>query len=100
LLYYYDDSLVPRSTFAHSHLSSGLLKMEAKDQLHLESPKGNKTAFWAHFGFEIDETLKRVDDKIVHCRICQRTFWTFFSSSINRFINQCFLCDNSFQKLN
>jgi len=42
--------------------------MDAKDQLHLESPKGTKSAFWAHFGFEIDENLKRVDDKIVHCR--------------------------------
>ena len=45
---------------------------EAKDQLHVESPKGAKSAFWDHFGFEIDENSKRVDDKIVHCRICQR----------------------------
>ena len=32
-------------------------------RLCLESPKGAKSPFWAHFGFEIDESGKRVDEK-------------------------------------
>jgi len=61
--------------------------MDAKDQLHLESPKGTKSAFWAHFGFEIDENLKRVDDKIVHCRICQQKIGFSGLPLVNRLID-------------
>ena len=39
-------------------------------ELRLESPKGAKSTFWAHFGFEKDESGKRVDEKSVHCRLC------------------------------
>ena len=41
-----------------------------QNELRLESPKGAKSAFWAHFGFEIDESGKRVDEKIVCCQLC------------------------------
>ena len=39
-------------------------------ELCLESPKGAKSLFLAHFGFEIDESGKRVDKKSVRCRLC------------------------------
>ena len=36
----------------------------------MEFPKGAKSPFWAHFGFEIDKSGKRVDEKSVRCRLC------------------------------
>ena len=41
-----------------------------QNELRLESSKGAKSPFWAHFGFEIDESGKRVDEKSVRCRLC------------------------------
>ena len=41
-----------------------------QNELRLESPKGAKSPFRAHFGFEIDESGKRVDEKSVCCRLC------------------------------
>ena len=35
-----------------------------QNELHLESSKGAKSSFWAHFGFKIDESGKRVDEKV------------------------------------
>ena len=41
-----------------------------QNELRLKSPKGAKSLFWAHFGFEIDESGKRVDEKSVRCGLC------------------------------
>ena len=38
-----------------------------QNELRLESPKGAKSLFRAHFGFEIDESGKRVNEKSVCC---------------------------------
>ena len=35
-----------------------------------KSSPGAKGTFWAHFGFEKNESGKRVDEKSVHCRLC------------------------------
>ena len=33
-----------------------------QNELHLESPKGAKSTFWAHFGFKKDESEKTEKD--------------------------------------
>ena len=38
-----------------------------QNELRLESPKGAKSPFWAHFGFEVNESGKGVDEKSVCC---------------------------------
>ena len=38
--------------------------------VRLESPKGAKSPYWAHFGFEVNQDGKRLDEKNVLCRIC------------------------------
>lgn len=38
--------------------------------IRLVSPKGAKSAYWAHFGFEVGPDGERVDEKSVLCRIC------------------------------
>ena len=53
------------SVHVHVHVFSNF-NMAAKNnqnELRLEYPKGAKSLFWAHFGFEIDESRKRVDGK-------------------------------------
>ena len=42
----------------------------ADEDLHLEAPKGAKSSYWAHVGFEVDKDGKRLDNKRVRCRIC------------------------------
>ena len=42
----------------------------AEEDLRLEPPKGSKSPYWAHFGFEVDKQGKRLDEKSVRCRIC------------------------------
>ena len=44
--------------------------MAAQNELRLESPKGAKSPFWAHFGFEVDDNGKRIDERSVRCRLC------------------------------
>ena len=39
--------------------------------------------FWAQFGFEKDESGKRVDEKSVHCRLCNHKLG--FSGNITNF---------------
>ena len=60
-----------RSSLSEHVLSN--FNMAAKNnqnELRLESPKGAKSPFGAHFGFEIDESGKRVDEKIVCSQLC------------------------------
>ena len=40
--------------------------------VRLEAPKGAKSVRWEYFGFEVDKDGKRVDEKYVHCRICNQ----------------------------
>ena len=49
------------------HVLSNMAAKNNQNELHLESLKEAKSSVWAHFGFEIDESGKRVDEKSVRC---------------------------------
>ena len=38
----------------------------------LETPKGAKSIYWAHFGFEVDKDGRRIDEKNVRCHLCNK----------------------------
>ena len=44
----------------------------AEECLCLESPKGAKSRYWQHFGFEVNSSGKQIDEKTVRCRICHQ----------------------------
>ena len=49
----------------HAFSNFNMAAKNNQNELCLESPKGAKSPFLAHFGFEIDESRKRVDEKSV-----------------------------------
>ena len=46
--------------------------MSDQKELRLQPPRGHKSPLWSHFGFEVDDTGKKVDEKVVRCRLCLR----------------------------
>ena len=57
-------------------------------ELRLESPKGAKSLFLAHFGFQIDESGKRVDKKV--CVVDYvTTRWAFLEIQLTLMLIKC-----------
>ena len=42
------------------------------EKFELKPLEGHKSPLWKYFGFVIDESGDKVNEKAVHCRICQR----------------------------
>ena len=65
-----------------------LLSVHVLSNFNMAAKKGAKSPFWAHFGFEIDESGKRVDEKSVCCRLCNHKVG-FSGNTTNLNVNKC-----------
>ena len=44
----------------------------AEEKPRLQSPKGAKSPYWQHFGFEVDSNGVKLSENVVKCKLCYR----------------------------